>query len=324
MLIDPFNRIISYVRISITDRCNLRCRYCVDGSFPFVPHDQILRYEEIIKFVTIAAQMGVTKVRLTGGEPLVRKNIVSLFHDLARIEGIKDISLTTNGVFLGDMMEELKEAGLKRVNVSLDTLKKDRFTSITGIDAFDQVIKSIKKAIHMGMNPIKINVVVIRGFNDDEVVDFADIAEKFGVDVRFIEFMPFGESDLWDSSKSVPSEHVERLIREHHRLLPSPQSNGGPARMFRFDEGKGRIGFISPVSSHICSECNRIRLTADGMIRPCLFSDTYYNIRDLLRSNASDAEIRERIIQVVMAKPEKKRETGYVKKCQLSMRSIGG
>lgn len=324
MLIDPFNRIISYIRISVTDRCNLRCRYCVDGSFPFVPHEEILKYEEIVRFVRIAAQLGVTKVRLTGGEPLARKNIVSLFRDLAATEGIRDISLTTNGVFLGDKIEELKEAGLKRVNISLDTLKRDRFAYITGVDAFDQVIASIMKTISLGIDPIKINVVVIRGFNDDEVADFADIAKKFGVDVRFIEFMPFGDSDLWDSTKTVPSEELERLIREHHALLPSTQSSGGPARMFRFDEGKGRIGFISPVSSHICSECNRIRLTADGKIRPCLFSNIHYSIKDLLRSNASEAEIRERIIQIVMEKPEKKRETGYVRKCQLSMRNIGG
>ncbi len=324
MLIDEFNRVINYIRISITDRCNLRCKYCVDGTFSFTPHDEILSYEELIRFAKICADLGVSKIRLTGGEPLARKGISYLLSEINKIKGIDDISLTTNGVFLGSKILELKEAGLKRVNISLDTLKKERFAFITGVDAFDDVLMSIEKAMYAGLSPIKINTVIIKGFNDDEILDFAKLAKIFNHHIRFIEYMPFGDSNLWDNSKIITSHEIEERIRTQYELAPSVSSDKGPAKMFNIKDGAGKIGFISPVSSHICSECNRIRLTSNGMLRPCLFSDVEYDIKKLIRDGRNDEDIKAFIREVVKVKPEKKHEIGQIKKCQKSLRHIGG
>lgn len=324
MLIDAFNRVIDYIRISITDRCNLRCKYCVDGTLSFMPHNEMLSYEEIIRFVQICAELGVSKIRLTGGEPLARKGIPYLLGEINKIPGIDDISLTTNGVFLGEKILDLKEAGLKRVNISLDTLKRERFAFITGVDAFDDVLMSIEKAMHAGLNPIKINTVIIKGFNDDEILDFAKLAKTLNHHVRFIEYMPFGDSDLWDNSKIIASSEIEGLIKTSYGLEPYVSNDKGPAKMFKIEGGAGKIGFISPVSSHICSECNRIRLTCNGMIRPCLFSDVEYDVKKLMREGNTDEEIRAFIKDIVRVKPEKKHEIGQIKKCQRSLRHIGG
>jgi cyclic pyranopterin phosphate synthase len=324
MLRDRFDRVINYIRISVTDRCNLRCKYCVDGDFPFIPHEEVLRYEEIIRFVRICADLGVTKIRLTGGEPLVRKGIPFLIKEIASTEGIEDIGLTTNGVYLGKQISELKDAGLKRVNISLDTMKRERFAYITGVDAFDEVLQSIKLSVYAGLNPVKINTVIIQGFNDDEILTFAKLAKTRSVEVRFIEFMPFGESDLWHSSRIITSQEIEERIRTEYDLLPSLDSHRGPARMFDIKDGLGRIGFISPVSSHICRECNRLRLTARGAIRPCLFGDEEYDVRTMLRQGASDDEIGSFILSTVKAKPERKADMGQIRKCQRNLRHIGG
>jgi cyclic pyranopterin phosphate synthase len=324
MLVDDYNRVIDYVRISVTDRCNLRCRYCIDGDFPFIPHTEVLSYEEIIRFVRICASMGVKKVRLTGGEPLTRKGLPHLLKELGGIAGIADISLTTNGVLLADNLEELKAAGLTRINISLDTLRKDRFAWIACVDAFDRVIESIKKATYGGLNPIKINTVIIKGFNDDEILDFVSIARKWDHEVRFIEFMPFGDTSMWKSTDIITSKQIEDVIREKFELVPSTSRGKGPAKVYDINGGSGRIGFISPVSSHICAECNRIRLTSNGMIRPCLFSDVEYDVKALLRSGKNDQEIKEFIVNVVKVKPEKKLEMGAIKKCQRTLRNIGG
>lgn len=324
MLMDKFNRIINYIRISITDRCNLRCKYCVNENFPYVPHAEILRYEEIVRFVKACAELGVTKVRLTGGEPLIKQDIEFLLAEIKALEGIEDISLTTNGVFLSEKIGRLKEAGLTRVNISLDSLKPERFAYITGVDAYDRVLEGISMAKDLGLNPVKINTVIIKGFNDDEIIDFAKFAKVWDVEVRFIEFMPFGESNLWDSSKIIPSSVLEDIIKRTYPLEPSNNSHKGPAKMFTIANSLGRIGFISPVSTHICSECNRIRLTSRGMIKPCLFSDTEYDVRKLMREDASDKALKEFIAGCVSAKPERKHEIGLIKKCQSSLRHIGG
>jgi GTP 3',8-cyclase len=322
MLVDNFNRVINYVRISITDRCNLRCKYCTESLLPFIPHDDILRYEEIIRFIRIGASLGLRKVRLTGGEPLRRRGLPLLLKEINAIDHIEDISLTTNGVELAANVEELRDAGLRRINVSLDTLKRERFEFITGVDAFDKVVASIEAAKEAGLNPVKINTVIIKGFNDDEILDFAGFAAERDLQVRFIEFMPFG--DGWDNSKVLTSAYLENLIRQEYELIPSQSSHRGPAKMFRFPGGTGQIGFISPMSSHICHECNRIRVTPDGKLKPCLFSDAEYDVKALLRGGATDEQIGQFIQDVVGAKPEKKFETGTFKKCQRSMRNIGG
>lgn len=324
MLRDNFNRVINYLRVSVTDRCNLRCRYCIDKDLPFTPHDEILHYEEILRFVRIAATLGVQKVRLTGGEPLSRRDITFLIAEINSIEGITDISLTTNGVYLGEKVTELKDAGLRRVNISLDTLKRDRFSYITGVDVFDRVIASIEKAKELGLEPIKINTVIIKGFNDDEILDFALFAREMALQVRFIEFMPFGNDGLWDASKVVNSSAIEELLRAHHDLVPLANTDRGPATMFKINGSAGKIGFISPMSTHICAECNRIRLTPDGKLKPCLFSDTEYDLKALLRGGAGDDEIRRFVTDIVRAKPERKFGGGQVRKCQRSMRNTGG
>ena len=323
-LVDTYDRTINYIRISVTDRCNLRCKYCVDGSFGFIPHTEILSYEEIIRFVNIVARLAVKKVRLTGGEPLARKGIGYLLKEINSIEGIEDVSLTTNGVLLADKMGELKEAGLKRINISLDTMKRERFAYITGVDAFDDVIKGIEKSIYAGLDPIKVNTVIIKGFNDDEILSFVKAAKKYNHHVRFIEFMPFGDASLWNSTEIITSQQIEDTIRTAFDLTLSTHNDKGPARMFDIAGGSGKIGFISPVSTHICSECNRIRLTSGGMIRPCLFSDTEYDVKALLRGGKSDEEIKAFVKEVVRVKPEKKQEMGQIRKCQRSLRSIGG
>jgi len=245
MLMDKYNRVINYIRISITDKCNLRCRYCVNENFPHIPHTEILRYEEIIRFVKLCAELGVTKVRLTGGEPLIKQDIEFLLKEINKVEGIKDISLTTNGVFLNEKIHRLKEAGLTRLNISLDSLKPKRFAYITRVDAYDRVLEGISMAKDLGLNPVKINTVMIKGFNDDEILDFARFAKVWDVHVRFIEFMPFGESTLWDSSKIIPSSTVEERIKKTYEIKPSRNSHKGPAKMFKF-EGSLHQSRINP------------------------------------------------------------------------------
>ncbi|MDR2018783.1 MAG: GTP 3',8-cyclase MoaA [Syntrophobacterales bacterium] len=326
-LTDRFDRVTDYLRISVTDRCNLRCKYCVDGQFPFIPHEQILRYEEIIRFVRIAAGLGVRKIRLTGGEPLVKRGIPFLIKEIESIPGIEDVAITTNGVLLGRMLPELQEAGLRRVNISLDTMKRDRFAYITGVDAFDEVLKSIRASVKSGLNPVKINTVIIQDFNDDEILDFAKLAKTRNVEVRFIEYMPFGNSDLWHSAHIITSTEIEEIIRTKYVITPIPKSQAGPsgpARVFHIKGGVGRVGFISPVSTHICHQCNRIRLTAKGTIKPCLFADEEYDVKSMLRSDTPDDEIRAFIKEAVKAKPERKEEINQIKKCQRNLRHIGG
>jgi GTP 3',8-cyclase len=324
MLIDSYGRTVNYLRISVTDRCNLKCRYCVDGEVPFIRHEEILRYEEIIRLVRICAGLGVIKIRITGGEPLIREGIDFLVKEIGVIPGIRDIGLTTNGVYLGSRMADLRRAGLRRVNISLDTLKRGRFAVMTGVDAFNEVLKSIEMSVRSDLSPVKINTVIIRGFNDDEVLDIAKLAKTQKVEVRFIEFMPFGNFGFWQNSRVITSQAIEDLIRTKYILEPFSSLENGPATTYEVKGGMGRIGFISPLSSHLCDRCNRIRLTSRGTIRPCLFSDEEYDVKVLIRRGASDKEIRAFLKEVVKAKPEKKGEAGQIRKCQRNLRHIGG
>lgn len=323
MLVDGFDRVIEYIRISITDRCNLRCKYCFDGTFNFIPHDEVLSYEEIIRFVRICAELGVGTIRLTGGEPLVRKGMCFLLREIGNIHGITDMSITTNGVLLGRKIQDLKESGLKRINISLDTLKREKFTFITGVDALHEVLTGIEKAVHAGLNPIKINTVVIKGFNDGEILDFAKLAKDHDYHVRFIEYMPFGDSNLWKTVETITSREIEERIRSLYDLEPAAATKG-PAKMFNMKAGSGKIGFISPVSGHICAGCNRIRLKSNGMIRPCLFSDAEYDIKKLLRGGKTDEEIMDAVKEIVRVKPERRQEFARIRKCRKGMRHIGG
>lgn len=305
MLEDNFHRTIDYMRVSVTDRCNLRCVYCIPskGLKPF-KHSDILRYEEIVRILRICVNIGVRKIRITGGEPLVRKNVVQLIKMIKDIEGIEELSMTTNGIFLDRHAEELAGVGLDRVNISLDSLNYDKYRIITRGGSLEAVLKGIKASQKAGLLPIKINMVPIRGLNDDEIVDFAKLTLDHPYQVRFIEFMPFGTEEMWSKKKFISVEEIKRIVEKVHTLLPVEMKKSGPARYYKFKGAHGVIGFISPISNHFCKECNRLRLTADGKLRPCLFSETEIDLKYPLRSNASDREIERLINLSVALKPE--------------------
>ncbi|MGD1074781.1 MAG: GTP 3',8-cyclase MoaA [Thermodesulfovibrionales bacterium] len=302
---DRYNRTIEYLRVSITDRCNLRCVYCMPqcGVAPFT-HREILTYEEIVRVVKVAAALGVRKIRVTGGEPLVRKNIVYLIESLRAVNGIEDISLTTNGTLLEKYAKDLADAGLSRVNVSLDSFKPDRYREITRGGDIDQVMKGIRAAEEAGLTPIKINMVPIRSLNDDEIEDFARLTLRTPYHVRFIEFMPIGAQDLWNSERYISSDALKAEVEKIGPLIPVRLRKTGPARYFRFNGAGGVIGFISAVTHHFCADCNRLRITADGKLRPCLFSETEIDLKPALRTGSSDEETERLLRLAIEVKPE--------------------
>jgi len=305
MLVDRFDRTINYLRISVTDRCNLRCVYCMP---PFgerkLRHKEILRYEEFLRIVRIAIKLGINKVRLTGGELLVRKGIQEFVPMLAALNGLDDVSLTTNGVYLKDHLDMLKAAGIKRINVSIDSLDRAKFKRITRFDYFTRVWEGIEKARDMGFHPIKLNVVMMKGINDNEVLDFGRLASEQPYHLRFIECMPVGLQA--NSLAFIPNSDIEKtLVNEFGPLIPvSSGQNDGPATRYRFDGGKGEIGFISPISHSFCQDCNRLRLTANGLLLPCLLSDRELDIKDPLRRGCLDEELIEVFLEAVKSKPK--------------------
>ena len=309
-LFDSWQRQINYLRISVTDHCNLGCVYCSVGSVPHLPRSEILSYEEIRRLVQVAAGIGISKVRLTGGEPLLRAGLSQLVRMLARIEGIDDISLTSNGILLAKYALELKEAGLKRVNISLDTLKEDRFKRISGRDKLGEVLSGIEAAHLAGLEPVKINMVVLRGINDDETIDFARMSTSRGWHVRFIEFMPFGMPEA-ESLATVSAREIQERIQSLGKLEPHTGDTGnGPARYFRLPGAEGTIGFITPMTEHFCDTCNRLRLTSDGQLRPCLLDDDEVNLKEPLRNGAGTDELKQLIQQAVAIKRERHHLTG--------------
>ncbi len=311
-LSDSFQRPIDYLRISVTDRCNLRCIYCMPAEgIHLLAHEDILSYEEIYTVAEAAAELGIKKVRITGGEPLVRAGLPKLVQMLTQIDAIDDISLTTNGILLAHYAAELQSAGLRRVNVSLDTLKSDRFKYITRCGNLDDVLEGIKVAKSVGLNPTKINVVVMSGINDDELLDFAakTITEEWHV--RFIEHMPFGEDA--SASSFVPVDEMRQHLAVLGELEPCSFKGNGPAKYFRLPQANGTIGFITPVSEHFCFHCNRLRLTADGKLRPCLLSEEEIDLRQPLRSGISSIELKRLIKKAVASKPlQHQLAKGYV------------
>ncbi len=303
-LSDSFQRPINYLRISVTDRCNLRCIYCMPscGVYP-MSHRDILTYEEIHTIAQAAAELGISKIRLTGGEPLVRSGLPNLVQMLAHIDGIDDIALTTNGTLLNRYATELKEAGLQRVNVSLDTLKPDKFESITRHNLFRDVIEGIEVAKSVGLKPVKINVVVMAGINDDELLDFANKTIDEGWHVRFIELMPLVGEDT-PAPQFIPVSDMRKRLESLGELEPYlPSVGNGPAMYFRFPHTKGTIGFITPVSEHFCFQCNRLRLTSDGKLRPCLLAEDEIDLKQPLRNGISSAELKRLIKKAVARKP---------------------
>ncbi len=301
-LSDSFQRPINYLRISVTDRCNFRCTYCMPPEgVCLMPRQDILSYEEIFTIVGAAADLGINKVRITGGEPLVRAGLAKLIGMLKGIDAIDDISLTTNGSLLARHAIELKRAGLRRVNVSLDTLHPSRFSQISRGGNIGDVLKGIQAAKQAGLNPVKINMVVMAGVNDDEILDFATKTINEEWHVRFIELMPFGKGT---GSQFISVSDIRRRLEPLGQLDPCAMSVGnGPAKYFRLPNARGTIGFITPVSEHFCFRCNRLRLTADGKLRLCLLSEKEIDLRQPLRSGASPAELERLIAAAVASKP---------------------
>lgn len=325
-LIDPKNRKLDYLRISVTDRCNLHCVYCNPlGEGEKLRHKDIFTYEEILRTTRIAASMGVAKVRLTGGEPLVRKGVSELVPRLAGIPGIKDISITTNGVLLKDKAERLMQGGIRRVNVSLDSLKRERYKQITGVDALDDVLEGLEVSREIGFDPIKINVVIMRGINDDEILDLAELSLSYPYHVRFIEYMPMctERSDL--SFNHLAGDIIKEELKELGDLLPVSGSHmDGPAERFKFKGAPGEIGLINPISHHFCYRCNRLRLTSTGHLRPCLLSDIQVDLKTPIRQGASDEEIRRIFLESARLKPGGHHLWENISPFHADMCSIGG
>ena len=314
---DAHGRTIDYLRLSLTDRCNFRCIYCMpEEGVKQMSHDEVLRIEEIEELVRIAAGIGIKNVRLTGGEPLVRKGVVGLVRAITAIPGIENVSMTTNGVLLPQMVDDLKEAGLARVNISLDTLDADQFRMVTRCGNLADALAGIDAALAAGLNPVKVNAVTVKSL-DQDFLSFARLSIDRPLHVRFIEYMPVGDSAGvdgcgWGKKDVIPSEELFDLINERAAaaglpaLVPAGGSKPvgwGPARYFQFPGAQGTVGFISPLSRHFCSECNRLRMTADGKIRPCLFSDEEFDVRAALRDGGEEA-VRAVLMEALGAKPD--------------------
>ena len=335
-LVDSWGRKITYLRVSITDRCNYRCIYCQpEKHFNFIPHPEILRYEEIIEIINEAVDLGVTKVRITGGEPLIRKGIIDFIKKLKKIKRLEDISLTTNGYFLTEYAEKLKNAGLKRVNISLDSLQKDKYSQITRGGDLEKALKGIDSAILAGLLPIKINTVLIRGINDEEVENFVKLALERPLCIRFIELMPSLEEIIDNyKDKFISGLDIKENLAKKYSFNPIKTNSGnGPAKYYQIEGGKGTIGFITALSQHFCQTCNRIRLTSEGKIRPCLFSNQEIDLKKALREVGNRGEdqilrrkvIRNKIELAVKLKPKgHKIKEGISNSLSFKMSRVGG
>ncbi len=327
-LIDGFNRLHNNLRLSVTDRCNIRCVYCMPESVQFLPRRDVLTFEEIERVARIAAGLGVNKIRLTGGEPLVRKDLPVLVERLVRLDGIRDVGLTTNGMLLPSLATDLHAAGLRRINVSLDTLDPARFEQITRRPGLDQVLKGIQAALDAGFNPVKLNAVAIKGLNDADVVPLARYARDHGVELRYIEYMPLDAEDRWERGKVLLAREIlDELATVFGPLVPDPaQDPRAPAQDYLYTDGHpGRVGIIASISRPFCLSCNRIRVTAEGKLRNCLFAHEETDLRALLRSDADDATIAQAFHASVAAKAEGHEiNTARFLKPARTMHTIGG
>jgi cyclic pyranopterin phosphate synthase len=327
-LVDQFGRVHNNLRISVTDRCNIRCTYCMPaGNVQFLPRNEVLSFEEIERVVQAVVPLGVNKIRLTGGEPLVRQELHSLVARIVAIEGIEDVGLTTNGILLADQAQDLYDAGLRRLNISLDALSAEKFKQITRREGYEHVVAGIHKAREVGFDPIKINAVSIRGFTESEIVPFGHFARETGVEMRFIEYMPLDADAAWEREKVLfAHEIIETLSREIMPLVPCGElDEHAPATDYVFEDGVGKVGFIASVSQPFCESCNRFRLTADGKLRACLFSLEETDVRSLLRGGASDEELRQAVRDCIWQKWEGHEiNTARFIQPTRAMHSIGG
>ena len=330
-MLDHYDRDINYLRVSITDRCNLRCTYCrPKEGISLKGHADILRYEEILRVVSQTVKMGLIKVRLTGGEPLVRRGFVEFAGNLKKIKGLQDISLTTNGILLAQYAEDIFRAGITRINISLDSLDKEKYFQITRGGNLDDVFRGIAAAEKAGFAPIKINTVLMKGFNDNEALDFVRLALSKPFQVRFIEMMPVSEVSAGRSADFLPTRQLLETINRRFRLEPlagKKNKSDGPARLYKMKDGLGEIGFINPVSDHFCSTCNRLRLTADGKLRACLLNDVEIDLREALSRHCDDDELAGLIREAILLKPQRHDldcTDRHLKKCHRDMSDIGG
>ncbi|MEK6565909.1 MAG: GTP 3',8-cyclase MoaA [Bacteroidota bacterium] len=328
ILTDSFGRTINNLRISVTDRCNFRCRYCMpEEGMVWLEKAELLTFEEISRLARIFAGLGVSKIRLTGGEPLMRKDLHLLVEKIARIDGITDLALTTNGFFLAEQALNLFKAGLRRINISLDSLDPGKFALMTRRSYFDRVWRGIEAVENLGITPIKLNVVLMRGVNDNEIPHFAHLARSKPFVIRFIEFMPIGSDDGWSMEQVVPSKEIIEKMERHvgRKLVPVEYHGAQPADRYRFEDGLGEVGFISSVSEPFCEHCNRVRITSDGKLRTCLFSLVETDLKSMFRGGASDENIRAQVITAVWNKEEGHliNRPGFVRPTR-TMSQIGG
>ncbi|MEW6078328.1 MAG: GTP 3',8-cyclase MoaA [Thermodesulfobacteriota bacterium] len=325
-LTDTHNRSLNYLRVSITDRCNLNCIYCRPaGTFNLLSHDDILTYEETLRIIRTGVDLGITKIRITGGEPLVRKGVCGFIGQVAALPGITDMAMTSNGVFLKENLSALKAAGIHRLNISLDTLDPEKFKTITGRDALAAVWESIMTALDQGFSPVKVNAVAMRGINDDELPALAALSLDLPLHMRFIEYMP-SERETLKADVQILTAEIKRRVAVGGELIPVERTGSGDtAERFRFPGARGEVGFISPISRHFCRTCNRLRLTADGRLKPCLFSDIAVDLKTPLRQGASDDDLAGLFRQAVLKKPGySHNEAGKNNALTQVMSAIGG
>jgi GTP 3',8-cyclase len=304
-LVDRKGRVATKLRVSVTDRCNFACLFCMPEKekIQWIKQNDILDFDEIERVVRVLAGLGITRIRVTGGEPLLRKDVEQLVRRLVNVEGIQSVDMTTNGWFLEQRAEKLRESGLRGVTVSLHSLKKDRFERISGADAFERVLRGIDKAIEAGLHPVKVNSVAIKGYNDDEIPDLVEFAKRKKIGLRFIEFMPLDGRDVWTPEMMMSGKEIlERITRSYH-LTPLGRGKGETSSTWGL-EGGGEVGLITPMSEPFCDDCDRIRLTSDGKLLSCLFDTEYHDLRHLLRDGASDPDLADAIMKAVWKKPD--------------------
>lgn len=323
---DQYGRQVTLMRVSVTDRCNLRCRYCMPGDgVSFRPARELLTWEEMLRVIGAAAQLGVRRIRLTGGEPTTRPGLLGFVQRVAAVPGIEDLAMTTNGMLLAPLAEPLRRAGLRRVNISLDSLRPDRFRQLTQYGDWHAAWRSVEAALAAGLHPVKINCVVLRGDNDDELLDFVALTERLPLHVRFIELMPLGTSHAWARERLLPAAAMRERIATRYTLVPEAVEGGGPARSYRVPGFQGTVGFITAMTENFCHGCNRVRLTADGELQPCLGSLLAMDLRGPLRSGCSDETLRRLLARGIRAKPERHLMEAYLEETAgRRMWTVGG
>jgi len=305
VLKDARGRVAKKLRISVTDRCNFACLFCMPDkrTVKWIPQNNFLNFDEIARVVRVLASLGIEKIRITGGEPLLRLNLESLVRTLTGIDGIREVDMTTNGWHLAEKAESLKRAGLKGVTVSLHSLRRDRFRQISGIDALPRVLKGIDAARDSGLSPVKINTVAMKGYNDDEVIELVEFARERNISIRFIEFMPLDGLGHWSPDKLLTGKEIADLVGRHYILHPLGREKGDTATLWGFEDGRGELGVITPMSEPFCDDCDRIRLTSDGKLLSCLFDSRYNDLKKLLRESSTDEQLEKYIMECVYRKP---------------------